>query len=90
MEFDNKTIDYSIWFTTSDGKKVRKAEISASNYENRIRSENGISLRAYYSSNVYSDAALLNGSMGIYPTAYSALQPISSRKIMSVTSNKRQ
>ena len=60
--------DLSTWFSIpnpNDPTKptnVPKAEISTSNYENRIRAENNIPLRAYYTSSAYPGAELLNGT----------------------------
>ncbi len=86
-EFRDKTINYGVWFQTPGGKKVLNAEISASNYENRIRAENSVPLRAYYSTTAYPPAALLNGSKAKYPSRGASLAPLSRRAIKPVTSN---
>jgi RHS repeat-associated protein len=41
-------IDTKTWFTMSDGKAIPNAEKYASHWENRIRGENGLPLRAFY------------------------------------------
>jgi len=94
IEFAQKTIDYSNWFSykSTGGRvaRVRKAEISASNFENRIRAENGITLRSYYTVSEYAPAALLKGTNSLYPTntfgRNAALLP--TRAILPVTSIK--
>ncbi len=69
------TTDRSTWFNTPDPNDpsksliTPKAEINTSNYENRIRAENNIPLRAYYTESVYPGAELLNGnSTAKYPS----------------------
>uniref|UniRef100_UPI00397FAD15 M91 family zinc metallopeptidase n=1 Tax=Spongiimicrobium sp. 3-5 TaxID=3332596 RepID=UPI00397FAD15 len=42
-------VDRSTWVTTSDGTAIPNAEIYASHWENRVRGENGLSLRTHYS-----------------------------------------
>lgn len=42
------TVDRTTWVTTSSGQAVPNAEIYASHWENRIRGENGLSLRTHY------------------------------------------
>ena len=63
------TLDMNVWFLVGTAK-VRNAEIFASNYENRIRAENGINLRAYYTDTVYKGAELLNGNNALKPTNF--------------------
>lgn len=41
-------VDRTTWVTTSGGKAIPNAEIYASHWENRIRGENGLSLRTHY------------------------------------------
>ena len=55
---DNK-MDFTTWFNYG-GKSVPNSEKYATHWENKVRSENGISLRAYYTETVYKDAAILN------------------------------
>jgi hypothetical protein len=40
-------VDTRTWFTMSDGKTIPNAEQYASHWENRIRGENGLLLRAF-------------------------------------------
>ncbi len=85
-EFRDKQIDYRVWFTTPGGQNVRRAEISASNYENRIRAENSIPLRAYYTTTAYGPAALLSGNRAKYPTQGKPITQLPRRAILNVTS----
>ena len=45
-------MDRSTWVTFSNGDIRTKSEITATHWENRIRAENGIPLRAYYGVNL--------------------------------------
>ncbi|MBK6476739.1 MAG: hypothetical protein IPF93_00270 [Saprospiraceae bacterium] len=89
LDIDRRTIDYNEWFKTETGVIRTNAEKFASNYENRIRSENGLSLRAYYSSGVYPPAALLNGPSAKYPTNYYNANSLPRREILSVSSSNQ-
>jgi hypothetical protein len=56
---------------------VPKADISTCNYENRIRAENNIPLRAYYTDVADPNAALLNGTnTAKYPSSGEAVESL--------------
>jgi hypothetical protein len=41
--------DFSAWYTTTSGKVAKQSEKVATHWENRIRAENGLPLREFYS-----------------------------------------
>jgi RHS repeat-associated protein len=78
MENTKGTTDWNPWFTpVGAGGPVPKADISVSNYENRVRSENNIPLRAYYTDVIDPNAALLSGpTTAKYPLTEPAVSPL--------------
>jgi hypothetical protein len=59
----------SIWETVN-GKRVYNVEKGASNFENRIRNEHGLPLRAFYGTTDYPPLSLLDGRSAKYPSQY--------------------
>ena len=87
LDYNNGTLNRHPWFSVN-GRDVAMAEIFGSNYENRIRNENNIPLRAYYTDSSYPDAALLSGSQSRYPSIYPTMRQLPRREIISVSSQQ--
>jgi hypothetical protein len=69
LDYLQDTRDMGEWFKVGEAI-IRKAEIFATNYENRIRFENGLALRAYYTNTGLDEAKLLNGNISLNPSIF--------------------
>ncbi len=62
FDYINNTLNMNKWFTASNGKDIPRAEIFGSNFENLIRKENNLNLRAYYTQNAVDEARLIDSN----------------------------
>ncbi len=68
-KIEDGTVDFTQWFSV-DGKSVPEAEKYATDIENRIRSENGLSLRSNYTNANHPQGRLLDkNNRSLYPAA---------------------
>jgi len=64
---DDGQVTPGTWFTSPiDNKPANNAEKYASHWENRIRAENNLSLREYYSTTAYPQARLVQGNKDVH------------------------
>lgn len=80
---------YSVWYVEGNGKKVFESEKFSTWWENRIRAEHGIALRAYYSF-VSTENGIIpskNGSLLLPNTRFSSVINIWGTKIARSDAN---